>query len=120
MAKILSVDDSNSVRQMVAFALKSAGHEVEQAEDGVEAYTQAVADQFDLILSDVNMPHMNGIELTKKLRETEQYKFTPIILLTTESGSDMKMQGKEAGATGWIVKPFNPEKLLSTIQKVIS
>ncbi len=105
---------------MVAFALKSAGHEVEQAEDGVEAYTKAVADQFDLILSDVNMPNMNGIELTKKLRETEQYKFTPIILLTTESGSDMKMQGKEAGATGWIVKPFNPEKLLSTIQKVIS
>jgi two-component system, chemotaxis family, chemotaxis protein CheY len=120
MARILSVDDSNSVRQMVAFALKSAGHEVEQAEDGVEAFSKASSGQFDLILSDVNMPNMNGLELTKKLRETEQYKFTPIILLTTESGSDMKSQGKEVGATGWIVKPFNPEKLLATIQKVVS
>lgn len=117
--KILAVDDSKSMRQMVAMTLKSAGFDVVEAEDGVDALKQASSNQFDLVLTDINMPNMNGIELTAKLRGMGNYSMTPIICLTTESSDDMKGKGKAAGATGWIVKPFSPEKLLATINRVI-
>lgn len=119
MSKILAVDDSKSMRQMVAMSLKSAGHEVVEAEDGVQALEIAKQNQFDLVVTDINMPNMNGIELIQALRPLPNYKFTPILCLTTESSGDMKSKGKEAGATGWIVKPFSPEKLLSVINRVL-
>ncbi|WP_396587209.1 response regulator [Bermanella sp. R86510] len=119
MAKILAVDDSASMRQMVTFTLKGAGHDVLEASDGSEALKLAQGQAVDLVLSDVNMPNMNGIELCKNLRQLPNYKFTPILMLTTESAGDKKMEGKSAGATGWIVKPFNPEQLLATIKKVL-
>jgi two-component system chemotaxis response regulator CheY len=107
------------MRQMVTFTLKGAGFDVTEAVDGVDALSKAKSGAFDLVLSDVNMPNMDGIELVKNLRALPNYKFTPILMLTTESGTDRKMAGKEAGATGWIVKPFNPEQLLSTIKRVL-
>lgn len=119
MAKILAVDDSTSMRQMVTFTLKGAGFDVAEAVDGVDALAKAKAGQFDLVLSDVNMPNMDGIALVRELRTLPNYKFTPILMLTTESGGDKKMEGKQAGATGWIVKPFNPDQLLKTIKKVL-
>ncbi|MDH5378666.1 MAG: response regulator [Gammaproteobacteria bacterium] len=119
MAKILAVDDSASMRQMVSFTLKGAGHEVIEATDGVEALAAAKSNQVDLVLTDVNMPNMDGITLIKELRALPEYKFTPILTLTTESGSDKKTEGKSAGATGWIVKPFSPEQLLGTISKIL-
>jgi two-component system chemotaxis response regulator CheY len=119
MARILAVDDSASMRQMVSFTLKSAGHEVLEAVDGVEALKLAQGESVDLVLSDVNMPNMDGITLCKNLRQLATYKFTPILMLTTESTGDKKMEGKSAGATGWIVKPFNPAQLLTTIKKVL-
>lgn len=120
MAKILAVDDSNSMRQMVAFSLKGAGHEVTEAEDGEVALKIAKTRVFDLVISDVNMPKMDGLTLIKELRALPAYKFIPILMLTTESGDDKKSQGRAAGATGWIVKPFNPEQLLNTIKKVLA
>jgi len=119
MANILAVDDSSSMRQMVSFTLKSAGHEVTEAIDGQEALNKAKTQQFDLIITDVNMPVMDGITFIKSLRGEVNYKYTPMLMLTTESAADKKAQGKAAGATGWIVKPFNPDKLLSTISKVL-
>ncbi|VUD56411.1 Chemotaxis protein CheY [Thalassocella blandensis] len=120
MAKILAVDDSASMRQMVSFTLKGAGHEVHEASDGAEALKVANAQSgFDLVISDINMPNMDGITLIKELRALPAYKFTPILMLTTESGADKKGEGKAAGATGWIVKPFNPDQLLATIGKVV-
>lgn len=119
MASILAVDDSASMRQMVSFTLKGAGHDVTEAVDGVDALNKAKSGKFDLVLTDVNMPNKDGITLIKDLRAVPAYKFTPMLMLTTESGSDKKMQGKAAGATGWIVKPFNPEQLLKTIKKVL-
>lgn len=117
--KILAVDDSKSMRQMVAMTIKNAGYDVTEAEDGMVALSIAKTQQFDLILTDINMPNMNGLELTTALRAMPNYKMTPIICLTTESSDDMKGKGKSAGATGWIVKPFQPEKLLATIQRVL-
>ncbi len=119
MASILAVDDSASMRQMVSFTLKGAGYDVTEAADGVEALNIAKANKFNLVLTDVNMPNMDGITLTKELRALPDYKFIPILTLTTESSSDKKMAGKSAGATGWIVKPFNPDQLLATIKKVL-
>lgn len=119
MATILAVDDSASMRQMVSFTLKGAGYNVVEAVDGVDALNKAKAQTFDCIVTDVNMPNKDGIELIKDLRALPNYKFTPMLMLTTESGMDKKQQGKEAGATGWIVKPFNPDQLLKTIQKVM-
>ena len=119
MATILTVDDSTSMRQMVSFTLKQSGFDVVEAADGVEGLQKAQSTQFNLVITDVNMPKMNGIELVKELRGLPEYKFTPILLLTTEAGIDKKKEGKEAGATGWLVKPFNPDKLLSTIKKVL-
>jgi two-component system chemotaxis response regulator CheY len=119
MAQILAVDDSASMRQMVAFTLKGAGHSVTEAADGKEALNLAKSNKFDLVLSDVNMPNMDGIALTKELRSLPAFKFTPILILTTEAGMDKKQDGKAAGATGWIVKPFNPDQLLATVKKVL-
>jgi two-component system chemotaxis response regulator CheY len=116
---ILAVDDSASMRQMVNFTLKGAGYEVVQAVDGVEALEYARMHSVDLVLTDVNMPRMDGITLDKELRALPTYKYTPMLVLTTESSQDKKMQGKQAGATGWIVKPFNPDQLLATIARVL-
>jgi len=119
MATILAVDDSASMRQMVTFTLKGAGHDVVEAIDGVDALEKAKSKNVDLVLTDVNMPRMDGISLIKELRTLPNYKFTPILTLTTESGSGKKIDGKKAGATGWIVKPFSPDLLLKTINKVL-
>lgn len=119
MAKILAVDDSASMRQMVAHCLKQAGHQVTEATDGIDALQQAKKQRFDLVLTDVNMPKMDGITLIKELRTLPTYRMTPILTLTTESSSDKKAMGKAAGATGWIVKPFTPDTLLATINKVL-
>lgn len=119
MHSILAVDDSASMRQMVSFTLKSAGYNVVEAVDGQDAFEKAQGRSFDLVLTDQNMPRMDGISLTKKLRETPQFKTTPILMLTTESSDQMKQAGRAAGATGWLVKPFDPTKLIEVIQKVI-
>ena len=119
MASILAVDDSASMRQMVSFTLKGAGYDVIEAVDGVDALKKAQSSNVNMVLTDVNMPNMDGITLIKELRKLPNYKFTPMLMLTTESSSDKKSQGKSAGATGWLVKPFNPEQLLGTIKKVI-
>ena len=118
-ATILAVDDSASMRQMVRFTLKQAGYEVIEAVDGMEALELARGKSVDLVLTDVNMPRMDGITLVRELRQLATYKFVPMLMLTTESSTEKKMLGKQAGATGWLVKPFNPEKLLATISKVM-
>lgn len=119
MAKILTADDSASMRQMVTFTLKGAGHEVIEAIDGKDALHKAQSAKADLVLTDVNMPNLDGIGLVKHLRGLPNYKFTPILLLTTESAPEKKQEGKAAGATGWLVKPFNPDQLLATVKKVL-
>lgn len=118
MAKILAVDDSVSMRNMVAFTLRGAGHEVQEAADGNAALSAAKAGRFDLVLADVNMPGMDGITLTRELRALPSFAGVPILILTTESNTEKKMQGKAAGATGWLVKPFDPEQLLATVGRV--
>jgi len=119
MTHILAVDDSPSMRDMVRIALMSAGFEVSQACDGEEALALARTRNFDLVLSDVNMPGMDGIELIRALRAENAYKHTPILMLTTESSPERKRAGKEAGATGWIVKPFDPAQLIATMKRVL-
>ena len=119
MHSILAVDDSASMRQMVSFTLKSAGYNVVEAVDGQDAWEKAGGRSFDLILTDQNMPRMDGISLTRKLREAPQFKSTPILILTTESSEQMKQAGRAAGATGWLVKPFDPNRLIEVIQKVL-
>ena len=119
MASILAVDDSASMRQMVTFTLQSAGYDVVEARDGQEALQLAQSKTFNLVLTDINMPNMDGIALVRALRALPAYKFTPLLTLTTESTADKKQEGKAAGATGWIVKPFNPEQLLGVIKKVL-
>jgi two-component system chemotaxis response regulator CheY len=119
MARILAVDDSKSMLEMVSFTLQGAGHEVINACNGAEAMTKAQATTADLVLTDVNMPEMDGLSLVRKLRSMSTYKFTPMLILTTESSKEKKLEGKAAGATGWIVKPFDPDVLLATIRKVL-
>lgn len=119
MQSILAVDDSASMRQMVSFTLKGAGYHVIEAADGQEAYEKAMTQSVDLVLTDQNMPRMDGVTLVKNLRELPTYASTPILILTTESGDEMKSKGRAAGATGWLVKPFDPGKLLEVIRKVI-
>lgn len=116
---ILAVDDSASMRQMVRYTLEGAGYKVVQAADGIEALEFARSSRVDLVLADVNMPRMDGISLVRELRALPDYKFVPMLMLTTESGQETKLRGKQAGATGWIVKPFNPEQLLATIGRVL-
>ena len=119
MAKtIMVVDDSTSMRQMVNFTLAGAGYQVVEASDGVDALAKSSAQKVDLFITDLNMPNMDGIQLTRQLRAAAPYRFTPIVLLTTESQQEKKMEGKAAGATGWIVKPFQVEQLLAVVKKV--
>ena len=119
MHSILAVDDSASMRQMVSFTLKSAGFNVVEAVDGQDGWEKANARDFALVLTDQNMPRLDGIGLTKKLRDNPKFKATPILILTTESSDQMKQAGRNAGATGWLVKPFDPTKLIEVIKKVI-
>jgi two-component system chemotaxis response regulator CheY len=119
MTRILAVDDSASMRQMVAYTLKQAGFDVAEAEDGQQGLEMAQKESYRLVLCDVNMPRMDGISLVRALRGLPAYKFTPLLMLTTEAGPEKKAEGKAAGATGWLVKPFNPEQLIATVQKVL-
>lgn len=120
MAKtVLTVDDSSSIRQMVVFTLKSAGYEAVEAVDGSDGLIKAKMRQFDLVLTDQNMPKLDGLGLIKALRELPSYRTVPILMLTTESGDEMKIKGRSAGATGWLVKPFDPHKLLDVVRKVL-
>jgi two-component system, chemotaxis family, chemotaxis protein CheY len=120
MARILAVDDSPAMRQMVSVTLRSAGHEVVEACDGRDALDLARREPpVDLVITDVNMPNMDGITLVKELRRLSHYRGVPLLVLTTEASAQRKQEGKAAGATGWIVKPFNPERLLATIARVV-
>ncbi|MFD2111003.1 response regulator [Thiorhodococcus fuscus] len=120
MAKtILTVDDSPSIRQMVSFTLKGAGYSVTEAVDGQDGLDKARAGTFNLIFTDQNMPRLDGLSLIQQLRALPQYRSVPILMLTTESSDAMKTQGRAAGATGWLVKPFDPQKLLEVVRKVI-
>src|SRR4029453_8968622 len=112
MHSILAVDDSASIRQMASFTLNNAGFNVVEAVDGQDAFEKAHSRDFNLVLTDQNMPRMDGISLTRKLRESPRFKATPILILTTESSDEMKQKGRAAGATGWLVKPFDPTKLI--------
>ena len=116
--KVLAVDDSTSLREMVAFTLRGAGFDVIEAENGQEALEISKREAFDVVLTDQNMPRMDGLTLVRSLRALPGYRKVPILMLTTESGDEMKQQGRAAGATGWIVKPFNPDRLIEVIRKV--
>jgi two-component system chemotaxis response regulator CheY len=116
---ILVVDDSASIRQMVSFTVKSAGYEVVEAVDGVDGLDKARTAGADLVLTDQNMPRMDGLTLIRSLRALTHYKTVPILMLTTESSDAMKSQGRAAGATGWLVKPFDPQKLIEVVRKVL-
>ena len=118
-SSILIVDDSPSVRQMVNFTLTTAGYKTDEAGDGKQALTKAQSNSYSLIFTDQNMPNMDGLTLIRTLRQMPNYKSTPILMLTTESGDAMKTQGRAAGATGWLVKPFDPQKLLDVVKKVL-
>jgi two-component system, chemotaxis family, chemotaxis protein CheY len=120
MARVLAVDDSASMRQLVTATLQTAGHEVLSASDGAEALQMARKEVVDVVITDVNMPVMDGITLVRELRQLPTYKYVPLLVLTTEASAERKSQGKAAGATGWIVKPFNPERLLATVAKVVN
>jgi len=119
MPRILTVDDSPSMRLMVGFTLRSAGYEFAEAEDGIAALELARHERFDLILVDINMPRMDGMALIKALRANPTYRFTPLLMLTTEAAFEQKQEGRAAGATGWIVKPFDPEQLLATVTHLV-
>ena len=120
MAKtILIVDDSSSVRQVIGITLRGAGYEVVEGCDGVDGLKRLDGRKIHLIISDVNMPNMDGISFVKEVKQTPNYKFTPVIMLTTESADDMKRAGQAAGAKAWVVKPFKPEMLLNAVQKLI-
>ena len=116
---ILAVDDSASLRQMVAFSLKAAGYQVIEAVDGQDGLNKAKLKTVDLVLTDQNMPIMDGLTLITNLRQLSSYQKVPILMLTTESSDEMKQKGKAAGANGWLVKPFDPKRLIEVVQKVI-
>ncbi|APW36659.1 response regulator [Rhodoferax koreense] len=119
MYSILAVDDSPSMRKMVSFTLTGAGYHVVEAVDGQDAYEKAQTHAIDLVLADQNMPRLDGLGLTRLLRQHPNFKTTPILMLTTESSDQMKQAGRTAGATGWLVKPFDPARLIEVIQKVM-
>lgn len=119
MKTIITVDDASTIRKMVGFTLKSAGHNVLEAADGADAFEALKQRSVDLVITDVNMPNMNGIELTRKLRALPNFRSVPIILLTTETDPAKKNEGRAAGATGWIVKPFSQDQLLAVVAKVL-
>ena len=116
---ILTVDDAATMRKMVSFTLKGAGHEVLEAQDGTVALSVLQTRAVDLVLTDIHMPNMNGIELTRQLRTLPSFRRTPVLLLTTESDPGKKAEGRAAGATGWIVKPFSQEQLLAIVAKLL-
>lgn len=116
--RVLIVDDSSSMRQMINFTLSEEGYEVEEADNGKNGLGQLETADPGLIITDIHMPEMDGIEFIKQVRTKQKFKFTPIIVLTTESEQEMQKAGKEAGATAWLVKPFTPEKLNETVKKV--
>jgi two-component system, chemotaxis family, chemotaxis protein CheY len=116
---VLVVDDSTSLRQMVTFTLKGAGFDVIEGTDGRDALTHVQGKAVSLVITDLNMPVMDGMTLIRELRAKPEFKFTPILMLTTESQQERKLEGKAAGATGWIVKPFQPDQLLQVISKVV-
>lgn len=119
MTKILAVDDSASVRQMVTFTLQGAGYEVVNAVDGKDGLTKAGQHKFDMIITDLNMPNLDGIGMITEIRKLAGCSFVPILMLTTESQAEKKDAGRKAGATGWIVKPFNAEQLIAVIRKLV-
>jgi two-component system chemotaxis response regulator CheY len=120
MAKtVMVVDDSSSVRQVVSIALKGAGYDVIEASDGKDALTKLNGQKIHLMISDVNMPNMDGITLVKEMKKLANYKFTPIIMLTTESQEAKKQEGQAAGARAWVVKPFQPAQMLAAVAKLI-
>jgi len=116
---ILTVDDSSSIRQMVAFVLKDAGFDVEEAADGQIAVELMSRKQVDMLITDLNMPNLNGVGLIEWTRADPRHKYIPVVMLTTESQDEKKREGKLAGATGWIIKPFRPEQLLSVVNRVL-
>ena len=117
--KIITVDDAATIRKMVSYTLRGAGHEVLEAPDGVIALNLLQSRAVDLVITDVNMPNMNGIELTRHLRRLPSFSRTPVLLLTTESDPAKKAEGRAAGASGWIVKPFSQEQLLAIVAKLL-
>lgn len=119
MNAILAVDDSVSLRKTLAFTLARAGYRVVEAVDGKDGLTKAKTQRFGVVITDQNMPIMDGLSLIKELRSMPEYQRVPILMLTTESSDEMKQKGKAAGATGWLVKPFDPERLIQVIQKVM-
>jgi len=119
MKTILTVDDSASMRMMVSFTLRPLGYNVLEAGNGVEALRIMGSNTVDMLITDINMPEMDGIKLVKKVREQKEYRFIPILVLTTESQDEKRQEGKAAGATGWIVKPFKPEQLIKVVGKVL-
>lgn len=116
---ILSVDDSASIREMIAFALEPKGYAVVQAEDGNDGLRKMRENKIDMVITDLNMPNMNGIEMTRAIRTDNQFDGVPVILLTTEAQKEKMMEGKAAGAVGWIVKPFDEQKICSIVAKMI-
>ena len=116
---ILIVDDSRTMRTMVREALEADSFQVVEAKDGADALAAVETIRADMVITDVNMPEMDGLRLVRALRELPKYRFTPILVLTTESGADIKLRGREAGASGWLVKPFDPEQLRQTVQHVL-
>ncbi|HKB63360.1 MAG TPA: response regulator [Burkholderiales bacterium] len=119
MANILAVDDAATMRQVVNFALTDAGHTVAEASGVDEALARAAKSKFDLVIADLNMPGKNGLELVKALRAMPEFRFAPILMLTTEHRDELKAAGKEAGVTGWLLKPFDPTVLLDVVKKVL-
>lgn len=119
MRKIMTVDDSATVRQMLSFTLQDAGYEVIEASDGVDALEKLKSESVQMLITDLNMPQMDGIELIREVRKNPGNRFVPIIMLTTESHEQKKQAGKSAGASGWIVKPFKPEQLLRVVKMVL-
>jgi two-component system, chemotaxis family, chemotaxis protein CheY len=117
--RIMTVDDSASVRQMVTFTLRGAGYDVIEAVDGKDALSKLNGSPIHMIVTDLNMPNLDGLGLIRQVRANPTHKFVPIIMLTTESQETKKLEGKSAGATGWIVKPFKPEQLLNVVKKVL-
>ena len=116
--RVLAVDDSDTMRDMVSFTLKREGFEVVEAEDGLAGIEASANGNYDLVISDVNMPRMDGISMVSQLRQDPKFRSTPILILTTESDQNKKVAGKAAGATGWIVKPFDPDQLIDVVRRV--
>lgn len=116
---LLIVDDSASMRQLVTFALKGAGYEVIAAVNGKDALSKLGGVKVDMVVTDLNMPEMDGITLIRQLRSSPATKFTPVVMLTTESQESRKAEGKQAGASGWIVKPFTPDQLIETVKRFV-